>query len=413
MKIAVIGSGIAGLGSAWLLTRAGHEVHVFEKETRIGGHTHTVNVETSEGSVPVDTGFIVHNRPNYPNLIRLLEELGIETGPSDMSFAFQGPDQLWCSRGLNGVLADRMNLFRPRTWAFWREVFRFNRLGFSWLERGDDRTPLGVFLDAHAFSGDFRNHYIIPMAGAVWSTGPQEMLDFPALTLLRFFHNHGMLGATTQHAWRTIPGGTSRYLEPLSRPFQSRIRTGVADLRVRRVDGGVELRIPGEEPLHFDQLVFACHGDQVLPLLESPSPEEREVLSAFRGNVNPTWLHRDASLLPHHRRAWASWNVRREPRTDDRLLVTYHMNRLQPLATKQDLFLSLNPEGQVDEALVDRKLLYEHPRYDAEAIQAQKRWTQISGIDRLHFCGAYWRYGFHEDGLWSAIRVARSLGVEW
>lgn len=413
MKVAVVGSGIAGLGAAWALTRAGHEVWVFEKEARIGGHTHTATVDTPEGPVPVDTGFIVHNRPNYPNLIRLLEELGVPTCDSDMSFAFQGAGLLWSSRGLNGLLADRANLFRPAYWRLWREVLRFNRLGFAWMDRGDEATSLRVFLDAHGFGRGFREGYLLPMAGAVWSAGPSQMLSFPALTLLRFFHNHGMLGVSTQHAWRTIPGGTSSYLGPLTASFRERIRTSCGDLRVERVPGGVEVQVQGSGVQRFDQLVFACHGDQVLPMLPGATPLEREVLGAFGTLPNSTWLHEDAGLLPPQRRAWASWNVRRDEADPERLRVSYHMNRLQPLATSRDLFVSLNAEGLVDPAKVHRQLHYEHPRYDTEAILAQKRWHEISGVDRLHFCGAYWRYGFHEDGLWSGLRVARSLGAEW
>lgn len=412
MKVAVVGGGIAGLGAAYALSRQ-HEVWVFEREERLGGHTHTVTVPTEAGLVPVDTGFIVHNRENYPLLVRLLEELGVPTASSDMSFACQGGELDWCSRGLNGLFTDRGNLVRPRFWRFVKEVLRFNRVGRAWLDRGDGGLSLEGFLDRHGFSADFREHYLLPMAGAVWSTSLADMGAFPALTLLRFFHNHGMLGVFTQHRWRTIPGGTARYLEPLSRSFRDRIRLSVRDLRVRRTATGVEVRIPGEEVQRFDHLVFACHADQVLPLLEDAVPLEREVLGAFRFTCNTTWLHGDAAPMPAERRAWASWNVRRAPGDAERLRVTYHMNRLQPLATAQDLFVSLNPEGLVAEDRIHRRLVYEHPRFDLAALAAQRRWSEISGRDRLHFAGAYWRYGFHEDGLWSGLRVARALGAPW
>jgi len=410
VKIAVIGSGISGLGAAHFLGEH-HEVWVFEKENRIGGHTHTVTVAAPEGPVPVDTGFIVHNRENYPNLVVLLETLGVSTGPSDMSFAFQGPPFSWCSRGLNGLLAERGNLLSPRYWAFWREVLRFNSLGRALLEAPAPELTLDAFLHHYGFSNDLLDAYLLPMAGSVWSVTPRGMGEFPALTLLRFFHNHGMLGVATQRPWRTIPGGTSRYLEPLSRSFRDRIRMGV-EVRVERRGDGVEVRVPGEEPLIFDQLIFACHGDQVLPILENPTAREREILGAFGTSRNPTWLHEDAALLPRPRRAWASWNYRALPGASDRLILSYHMNRLQPLSTRRDFFVSLDPEGLVNENLVHRKLTYEHPRFTLEALRAQDRWQEISGQDRLHFCGAYWRFGFHEDGLWSGIRVARALGAE-
>ncbi|HEU4952609.1 MAG TPA: FAD-dependent oxidoreductase [Holophagaceae bacterium] len=419
MKIAVVGSGIAGLGCAWALTRAGHEVHVLERDDRIGGHTHTVRAETPEGPVAVDTGFIVHNRENYPELVRLLAELGVDTCASDMSFAVHWPEgggYDWCSRGLDGLLADRRNALRPGFWGLWREVARFNRAARRLAAEGDADLSLADFLRREGFSARFRDTYLVPMAGSVWSTESEGMDAFPALTLARFFDNHGMLGFTTQRPWRTLPGGTSRYLAPLTGPFAERIRTGVRIAAVRRTASGVTVEMEGQGTgagtETFDQLVFACHGDQVLPMLPEATALERELLGAFTSTRNPTWLHTDAGVLPRHRRGWASWNVRADRRNGP-LLATYHMNRLQPLATGRDLFVSLNAEDHVDEAKVLRKLTYEHPRYTREAVAAQTRWPELSGADRLHFAGAYWRYGFHEDGLWSGLRVARSLGAGW
>jgi len=407
MKVAVIGSGIAGLGAAYYLSRS-HEVHIFEKDTRIGGHTHTV---TTPDGTRVDTGFIVHNRVNYPRFVALMAELGVETGPSDMSFAYDGPTLPWCSRGLNGVLTRRRHAFNPRFWRFWREVARFNTWGVRVAREGlAEGLSLQEALDREGFSSDFREAYLLPMAGAVWSTPARGMAEFPALTLLRFFWNHGMLGFGSQHPWRTIPGGTSTYLEPLTRPFQDRIRTGVQVQPVTRDREGVRLQVAGEEPQRFDHVVFACHGDQVLPLLADPTEAEREILGAFRTNPSPTWLHTDTSILPRRRHGWASWNFRKVE--DERLLLTYHMNRLQPLGPAPDFLVTLHGEGQVDEAKVLRKLDYEHPRYDLAAIAAQRRWPEISRLDRrTHFAGAYWAYGFHEDGLVSGIRVAESLGI--
>ncbi len=407
MKVAVLGSGIAGLGAAYYLSRS-FEVHVFEKDDRIGGHTHTV--ATPDGT-RVDTGFIVHNRVNYPRFVRLMEELGVETGPSDMSFAYDGGALPWCSRGLNGVLTKRSHVLSPRFWCFWREVVRFNTWGERAAREGlAEGLSLKEALDREGFSADFREAYLVPMAGAVWSTPARAMGDFPALTLLRFFWNHGMLGFASQHPWRTIPGGTSTYLDPITRPFSDRIMTGARIQSVHRDAEGVTLTLQGQEPQRFDHVVFACHGDQVLPMLADASDAEREILGAFRTNPTPTWLHTDTSILPKARRGWASWNFRKV--ADERLLLTYHMNRLQTLGTAQDLLVTLHGEGLVDEAQVIRKLDYEHPRYDLAAVQAQKRWPEISRPDRrTHFAGAYWTYGFHEDGLASGIRVAESLGI--
>ena len=404
MKIAVVGAGISGLGAAHALSGS-HEVHVFEKEARLGGHTNTVHLP--DGTV-VDTGFIVHTRQNYPTFVSLMEELGVPTAPSDMSFAYAGPELSWCSRGLNGVLTERRHLFSPRFWRFWREVRRFNAWGTQQvLASASPEFTLQEALDASGFSDDFRQAYLYPMAGAVWSMTLDEMEAFPALALLRFFHHHGMLGFATQRPWRTIPGGTSRYLEPLCRPFRSNLHLSAIIRDIRRYPGSVSLHLEGEGRLSFDHILFACHGDQVLPLLGDADALEQEILASFQTNASPTWLHTDTSILPARRRAWASWNYRRVP--DGRLLLTYHMNRLQPLPTRQDVLVTLHGEGQVDKALVLQTFDYEHPRFNLAAIQAQARWSEISGRHRTHFAGAYWLNGFHEDGLVSGLRVAKAL----
>ena len=405
MKVAVLGSGIAGLSAARRLTLAGAEVHVFEREARIGGHTRTVDLPDGRA---VDTGFIVHNRVNYPRFVALMEELGVPTGPSDMSFAYAGPSLSWCSRGLNGLLAERRHALSPRFWRFWREVLRFNAWGRALAaDPSVGERPLGEALREGGFSEDFRRAYLLPMAGAVWSTAPGEMDAFPTLALLRFFRNHGMLGVVTQHPWRTIPGGTRRYLEPLARPFAARIRTGAQVQEVRRGPAGPELQVAGEGRLTFDALVFACHGEQVLPLLADADPLEREVLGAFRDNRTPVCLHTDSALLPKARRGWASWNFRQAP--GDPLLVTYHMNRLQPLGPGGEVFVSLHAEDRVDPAQLAARFEDGHPRFDLAAIRAQARWAEVNGRGGIHYAGAYWANGFHEDGLVSGLRAAEAL----
>ncbi len=410
-RIAVIGAGVAGLTAAHLLSRR-HEVHVFERDDRIGGHTHTVTVDTVDGPVAVDTGFIVHNPVRYPHFLRLMGELGVGTAPSDMSFAFHGKTLEWCSRGLNGLLTQRRNLFDPAFWSLWREVARFNRLARRLAQEGRSEEPMGAFLERQGFSASFRRHYLYPMAGAIWSTEVAAMEAFPAITLARFLDHHGMLGFTTQVPWRTIEGGTSRYLEPLARPFRERVRTGARVRNLRRAEGGVVFDLEGEGRQSFDEVILAVHGDQVLGLFQEPNALEEEVFAAFRSNRHDVWLHRDASLLPRQRRAWASWNYR-ETEDEGRLLLTYHMNRLQPLRTTEDLLVSLDASGLVDEGRVLRRFVYEHPRYDLPAERSRARWAEVSGKDRIHYAGAYWGFGFHEDGVVSGMKVAERLGVPW
>jgi uncharacterized protein len=416
VRIAVIGSGISGLSAAWLLSRV-HEVTLFEKAERIGGHTHTQSVATPEGPVAVDTGFIVHNRATYPNFCRLMDEVGIDTVPSDMSFAAQGVALPWCSRGLNGLFCERRHLLQPRFYGMWREILRFNREALELLKEPDaSRWSLGQWLQERGFGEVMKANYLLPMAGAVWSTSVADMEDFPAVTLARFFQNHGFLGVATQHPWRTIPGGTSRYIPKLLQPLGNRVVTRARIGGIHRDAGGVTVAVEGQGALRFDHVILAVHGDQTLPLLVDATPLEREVMGAFRSNASPATLHTDTGLLPRSRRAWASWNYRRHA-AHDRLLLTYHMNRLQPLPTQMDVFVTLHGEDGLDPSKVQARMDYRHPRYDLAAIRSQTRWAEVSGARShhgcTHFAGAYWAYGFHEDGLNSGIRVARDLGVSW
>lgn len=413
-RVAVIGSGISGLAAAWLLNHR-HEVWVYEREPRIGGHTCTATVDSPGGPVPVDTGFMIHNAVASPLLDRLLRELGVPTAPSDLSFATSSrPESLsWCSRGLNGLFARRSNLLRPRFWRLLGQIRRFNARAPRLLEEpGADAVPLDAWLRRERFSDDFRDAWLLPLAAAVWSAPTADMARFPAGVLVRFFQNHGLLGFRNQVPWRTIPGGCSSYLEPLVQPFRDRILKGRPVRKVERETALVRVTAEGMEAREFDEVVFACHGDEVLPLLAAPTPEETAVFRCFTTVANEAWLHSDATILPRARRAWASWNHLRVA-GDGRLCVTYHMNRLQRLATRTDWFVSLNAQGLVDEKKVARKILYRHPRFTVDAVQAQGKWSQVSGVNRTHYCGAYWGYGFHEDGLRSAVRVAQRMGLTW
>jgi len=398
MRIAVIGSGISGMAAAYYLSPK-HQVFLFEKEPRLGGHTHTVTVESSQGPLAVDTGFIVHNDRTYPNLVRLFAELGVDTQPSDMSFAVacHRTGFEYSSRGLNGFFAQRANLLRLDQHRLLWEILRFNREASKLLDNSAVATmTLGDVMEQGRYPALFTERYLYPMASAVWSMSTDEISRFPALTLVRFFDNHGMLGINTHPKWKVIRGGSQSYIPPITAPYRDRIYTGIDIRSIARDETGVTLHFRNRPAMRFDQVVFSCHGNQILPLLEAPSDAERDILGRFTTSRNEVCLHTDSRLLPGRPQARASWNylLSSDPRAS--ATVTYHMNRLQSLAVPEDYCVTLNANGSIDSG----------------AVQAQMRWNEISGRNRTHFCGAYWFYGFHEDGLNSALRVARALGAE-
>lgn len=414
-RIAVVGSGIAGLGSAYFLSRR-HEVHLFEKDSRLGGHTHTIVADSSKGPVPLDTGFLVHNDKTYPRLVRLFNEIGVDTLASEMCFAVAcaGTGLEYSSRGARGFFAQPRNLINPRHFGLLSEIVRFNREAPRLLSTPDaGRMTLGEFLDARRFSDVFIHRYLLPMASAIWSASLASIRAFPALTMVRFLDNHGLLAVTGQPMWKVVKGGSSSYIPKLTAPFAERVHTGVTIAGIARDEQGVTLRFTDRPSQRFDEVVLACHGDQVLPLLDDASDVERDVLGQFRTTTNHAWLHTDASVLPVREAARASWNYRLTGETDEAPMVTYDLNRLQRLDTAEQFCVTLNPSGGIDDSKVIRRLIYQHPLYDHAAIRAQERWAEVSGVNRTHFCGAYWFYGFHEDGLRSALRVANALGVEW
>lgn len=417
MRIAVVGTGIAGLAAAWLLDRQ-HDVHVLEAADRLGGHTHTVALQRP-GRPPlrVDTGFIVYNEPTYPMLTRLLDELGVATAPSEMSWSLRCEAcDLEYAGSPRGLAAQPSNLADPRYLRFVADILRFNRLGRRLV--GDSRarrTTLGGFTRALGFSHAFTHHYLAPMAAAIWSTGTGPALDFPLDTLLTFFANHGLLGVTTHHPWRTVVGGASSYLAPLTAPYRDRIRTGDAVVAVARDPRGVDVRTASGSLDRFDHVVVATHADQALGMLVDPTPREKELLGAWEYSDNEAWLHTDTTLLPGRRAAWASWNYRLTDCTtpEPSVSLSYWMNRLQPLDTGVDHVVTLNPDVPPAAGRVHRRMHYRHPVFTPEAVATQARMGEIQGQRRTWYAGAHHRYGFHEDGLVSALRVAARFGISW
>jgi predicted NAD/FAD-binding protein len=414
-RIAVIGAGISGMSAAWLLSRGEHEVWLYERGDRLGGHTHTHAIETSKGMRAIDTGFIVHNDRTYPNLVRLFAELGVERQKSDMSFGVhcELTGTKYSSRGLNGFFADRRNLLRPKHYKLLREILHFNRCSTELLETGQSLDmPLGAYLDREGFSQLLRYLYLLPMACSVWSVAMDRVEEFPAQTLLQFFYNHGMLTVDGHPQWYVVKGGSSQYIAPLTAPYAERIMLNAKIRQVCAYGHGAVLHFEDETKERFDEVLFACHAPQALALLGNPTYVETEVLSAFQTSANRAVLHTDEQFLPRHKAARASWNYHRTEATAAPTL-TYDMNRLQSLDTEETFCVTLNPAKRIRPDHVVKDLRYAHPLYTMEALHAQARWREISGPRHLHFCGAYWFNGFHEDGLNSAIRVAQTLGVTW
>ena len=414
MRIAIIGSGISGLASAWLLQRR-HEVHLIEQRQRLGGHSHTV-VHTEDGrEIPLDTGFLVYNESTYPNLTRLFAQLEVATQESDMSFSVScsDPDIEYSSRGLGGFFAQPTNALRPSHWHLLADIIRFGRKGRATLasDPNPDHTADDLLRDGR-FSDRFARLYLEPMVGAIWSSGTQTVRSFPRDSLLRFLANHGLLQLRGQPQWRTVTGGSQRYVEQLVAPLAERTHTGVGVASIQRSDHAVRVHLQDGTSDTFDHVVIAAHADQALAMLAEPTDHERELLGAWQYSDNDTWLHSDTSLMPRRQRAWASWNYlmeRLEP--GHRVAVTYHLNRLQRPPTDTDYMVTLNPPRAPRADSVVRRMTYSHPVYTTESVATQPELLRLNGQHRTHFCGAYFGYGFHEDGLVSAIQVASDLGV--
>lgn len=413
MSIAIIGSGIAGNIVAHKLHAAGHDITVFEANAHVGGHTHTHSVEIDGEPQQIDTGFIVFNDRTYPNFVALLTQLGVASQASSMSFSVRNDHSglEYNGTSFDGLFAQRRNLASAGFIKMLADIARFNRVAPKLLDMASPELTLREFLAVHRFNGRFIDDYLVPMGASIWSTVPASMLDFPARFFVRFLHNHGMLRVNDRPVWRVIRGGSARYVERLSAPWRERIRLSCPVERVRRLTDHVEITPRGQPTERFDHVFIACHADQALRLLADPSLEERDVLGALPFQSNEAVLHTDVSLLPRSRRAWAAWNYHASPGEQHGVALTYNMNILQRLQSRHTFCVTLNATDRIDPARVIARMRYDHPLFTLAGTAAQRRHHEISACERTffrtHYCGAYWRYGFHEDGVLSALNALR------
>jgi uncharacterized protein len=410
MRIAVVGSGISGLVAAYHLSRD-HEITVFEAGAYAGGHTHTVDVQADGAQFAVDTGFIVFNDWTYPNFIALLDELQVPWQHSDMSFSVRCETSglEYNGTSINSLFAQRRNIVRPSFLKMVAEILRFNREAPALLAQDCAELSLGDYLAAQRYSRYFIEHYIVPMGAAVWSSRPADMFGFPARFLVEFFANHGFLNVDNRPTWRVVQGGSREYVKRLTAPYAKQLRLNTPVESISRQQHRVAVRLTNGTVESFDQIFLACHSDQALALLSDPSAQEREILGAIPYQENEAILHTDSHLMPQRPLAWAAWNYHLPAAGAERVTVTYNMNILQSLGSRTQFLLSLNRGADIDPAKVLGRYVYHHPVYTIAAVAAQKRRPEINGTRRTYYCGAYWGYGFHEDGVNSALAALQEF----
>lgn len=408
MKIAIIGSGIAGNTLAHHLYKQ-HDITVFEANNHIGGHTHTHDIELFGKNYSVDTGFIVFNDRTYPNFIEMLNKLNVPWQPSNMSFSVrcESSGLEYNGTSLNSLFAQRRNLFNPAFYSMIRDILRFNKSALELLDDGSE-IKLGDYLAQNGYKAHFIRNYIVPMGAAIWSTDAEQMLNFPARVFVRFFHHHGMLSVNNRPQWLTIKGGSARYVEALTEPFKFKIKLNTPIAQVRRLKNSVKIKPLHDDEQTFDYVFFACHSDQALALLSDASNIEKEMLGATPYQENTVYLHHDVSLLPKRKLAWGAWNyhiadISKQAKPSNKVAVTYNMNILQNIQSPEPILVTLNHTDLINPAKVIKRLKYMHPVYTLAGAAAQQRHAEISGVNRTGYAGAYWRNGFHEDGVASAL----------
>ncbi len=409
MRIAIVGSGISGLVAAHLLHRE-HEIVLYEAAPRLGGHSQTVRIDTADGPHWVDTGFIVFNDRNYPSFERLLAELGVATQPSQMSFSVSdGRGEFEYAGTPRGLFARPSHLVDPRFLGMLRDWRRFNREARMLIGTNGSSPSLGQWLEQRGFSRHFVERLVVPQVSAVWSADPEQMWSFPAGFMAEFFDNHGMYSLRNRPRWRTVSGGSNCYVEAISAPWRDRVRLAAPVRQIERLPNRVRIEAEGCESEDFDQVVIATHSDQALAMLADPSEAELEILGAIPYQRNEAILHTDTSLLPRRRTAWSSWNFHLPEQPVGRTTVTYWMNNLQRLRAEQEFLVTLNRGEAIDPAKMIRRIAYEHPVYTQRGLRAQAQHEEISAVRRTHYCGAYWGWGFHEDGVRSAQRACEGI----
>ncbi len=415
-KIAVIGSGIAGHTAAWALSKV-HDVTLYEADDRFGGHANTVDINLNGTITPVDTGFIVYNELNYPNLIALFDHLGVETKKSNMSFGLSlhgGAFEYRSDKAISSLFARKRNAVSLRFWLMLRDLVKFYGLGADLIHRPDiNNITLRDLLDELKLSQGFIDDHLVPMAACIWSASYNQILNFPAATFIRFFTNHGLFIIKDRPQWRTVTGGSRSYISALHKDMKVRALKNARVRSVVRAQDGVRVIADGQPDIVYDHVVMAAHGDQTLAMIESPSQQEQDILRNFKYSKNIAVLHRDRKLMPKRKAVWSSWNyvAPQSHSRDADVPITYWMNLLQGIDPAHDVFVSLNPRTEISETLIDKSINYEHPIFDRAAIAAQSRLSEIQGADRIWFCGSCWGHGFHEDACASGVSVARALGA--